>query len=59
MNTGGMPVNGGAKGGVKVGIVTAGAAAPPELQQRAIVNVASQQEVPSTDRPFEQQPVQA
>ena len=55
MNAGGMPVNGGAKGGVKVGIVTAG---PLELQQRASVNVASQQEVPNTDRPFEQQPAQ-
>ena len=50
-----VPVNGGAKGGVKVGIVTAGGA---ELQHRACVNLASQQEVPDTDRPFEQQPAQ-
>ena len=56
---GGVKAGGMKAGGVKTGGVIIGEIAPPALQQRTIVYAESQQDVPLTESPVEQQPSQA
>ena len=56
---GGVMTGGVKAGGVKAGSVFVDGVAPPALQQRTIVYVQSQQDVPLTESPIEQQPSQA